>query len=93
MEGTLVGRLVTQTESELLFVRNLAGGRIVTGEFEVQGAAAEPVMLCHGFDEHGFGEGFGVVLFAKGGEKSIEIGLRFRGKDAEGSGEAVAGVV
>ena len=93
MEGALVGGLVAQTESELLFVHNLAGARIVAGEFEVQGAATEPVMLRHGFNEHGFRDGFGVVLFAKVGEKRIKIGLRFCGKDAEGSGEAVADAV
>ena len=44
-------------------------------------------MLRHGFDERGFGEGRGLVLFAEGGEERVEIGLRFIGEDAEGSGK------
>jgi len=93
VKGALVGGLVAQRESELFLVDNGAGFGIVAGGFEIQGAAAEPVMLGHGFDERGFGEGFGLVFFAEGGEERVEFGLRFAGEDTEGSGQAMAGVV
>ena len=93
MEAALVGGLVAQVEGELFLVHDLAGGGIVAGGFEVKGAPAEPVMLGHGFDERGFGEGGGLVLVAERGQECIEFGLRFGGEDAEGSGETVTRVV
>jgi hypothetical protein len=51
------------------------------------------MMLGHGFDERGFGEGGWLMLVAEDGEEFIEIGLRFGREDAEGSGETVTSVV
>ena len=93
MEAALVGGLVAQVEGELFLVRDLAGGEIVAGGFEAERALAEPVMLGHGFDERGFGEGDGLMLLAERGKERIEFGLRFGGEDAEGSGEAVAHII
>jgi len=90
MEAALVGGLVAQVEGELFLVGDLAGGGIVARGFEMERALAEPVMLGHGFDERGFGEGGGLVLVTERGEERIEFGLRFGGEDAEGSRETVA---
>ena len=67
MEVALVGGLVAQVEGELFWVGGLTGSGVVAGGFEVEGALAEPVMLGHGFDERGFGEGGGLVLVAEDG--------------------------
>ncbi len=56
-------------------------------------AIAKPVMLGHGFDQRGFGEGGWLMLFGEGGQECVEFGLRFREKDAEDAGETVARVV
>ena len=86
MKRPLVRGLVAEIEGKLFFVGDLAGGWVVAGGLDIERAMAEPVMLCHRFDERGFGEGVRVVFFAEGSEELVEIGLRFGGEDAEGSG-------
>ena len=83
--------LIAQIVRELLFIGDGAGFGIVAGGFQIQSAAAKPVMLSHGFDEGDFGEGFGLVLFAERGEDRIELGLRFAGEDTEGLPSARGG--
>src|SRR6478752_5868246 len=85
--------LVAQVERELFLVRDLAGGRIVAGGFETEGAPTEPIVLRHGFHEHGLGDSLWLVLFAEGDDEFVEIGLRFGGEDAESSGQTVTSII
>src|SRR3954454_17238819 len=85
--------LVAQVEGELFLIHDLAASRVVTAGFEVERALAKPVMLGHGFDEHGLGESGWLMLVPEDGQEFIEFGLRFGGEDAEGAGETVARIV
>ena len=88
-----MGVLVAQVEKELFFVRNLAGRRIIAGEFEIEGAAAEPVVLRHGFDERGFGQSLGLCSSRKAARSASKSDCDSVGRMRKAPVEAMAGVV
>jgi len=72
VEGSFVGGLVAQVESELL------GGEDVlvfedAGVLEAQSAHAEPFMVGHALDENTFGFSFGLVFCCEAGAEFGEF--------------------
>jgi hypothetical protein len=45
------------------------------------------------FDEHNLRNSLWLVLFAKGDDEFVEIGLRFGGEDAKSSGQTVTSII
>lgn len=89
----MVGGLVAQQKRELPFLG--ASGKIAgqSPGLEPHGALGEPVVLRHLLDEHGFGDGGGLMLGVKSDEEEIEFLLLFGGEDGECAAESPTEIV
>ncbi len=93
MKRPVVGGLVAHVERELLLLVAAGHAVIESGVLEDKGAFREPGGLRHFVDQHGFGEGGGLVLLAQAVEQLVEFVLLFPGEHAERAGEAVTKIV
>src|SRR6266480_4930622 len=75
MEGSFVAGAIAEKEGEALFI-------YVTFFVEALGlkklgAAAQPLVLCHAFDERIFGAGHGAVLVAEIHQQNVSAGFEY----------------